>query len=62
MDEEVKNKIEKWNILCNQYDVSLPAVAMKFGFAHNNIDDIAIGASRKENLQQNLDLLNVDVD
>jgi len=62
IDEVTKDKVAKWQALCREFDVSLPGVAMQFAYAPKSVCDIAIGASKQSNLQQNLDLLKETID
>jgi len=59
IEPEVKDRISKWQLLSQKWELTLPAVALDF--ATRGVHRIAIGVSSKQELKMNLDLLKIRV-
>jgi len=57
---EVRDRIEQWEALSKQFDLTLPAVALDF--ASIGVHQVSIGMASKREVKQNLDLLTHNVE
>ena len=52
--DEIKRRIEKWNVLARAYDIPLPAIALAFALAPEVVDSCAVGVKSPDEVAQSV--------
>ena len=59
--ESIKIKYNEISRICDQYNISVPAVALQFCYANKQVASLVIGMDREDQVDNNISNLNIKI-